>query len=333
MGSNKKENYEGKNYTLAVLGVVIAFVVAVVAILTFLFPEGINRGNREDSPYVDITGSFTDPSFLEAVREVMGKSSDEAIFNIDAESITELWVYGRNIYSLDGIEYFVNLRRLIVSNNNLTRLDTSSNPNLEEIDAHFNQLVELNVSNNHRLQFLWVQLNQLSILDVTNNPMLTRLAASQNELRTIDISNNPQLRALYLSDNDLVSIDISNNRVLDSLHVDGNPLRNIDITNNPFLETLFVSGDYPYNPNKLIFEGLEGNPIWDYLNEFFDPAQEQWPTWYNAINAPAFSDLFVGGLPTVDYIIGLEHHDFDFREYLNIQFRQSKLIWRFTNRN
>ncbi|MEA4846519.1 MAG: leucine-rich repeat protein [Clostridiaceae bacterium] len=90
--------------------------------------------------YNDITASFTDPAFLAAVRERMGKAADEPIFASDAEAITELYVSGKNIGSLAGIELFTGLERLDCSDNRLTALDVSGLTELEYLDCSHNYM-------------------------------------------------------------------------------------------------------------------------------------------------------------------------------------------------
>ncbi len=98
---------------------------------------------REDN---DITDSFTDPAFLAAVHEKLGKAADAPIFASEAEAITDLDIGGRNIGSLDGIENFINLQTLNCDNNQLTSLDLSGLTSLKYLDCSDNRLTSLDVS-------------------------------------------------------------------------------------------------------------------------------------------------------------------------------------------
>lgn len=55
---------------------------------------------------------------------------------------------GKDVASLKGIEYFVNLTELNASHNQLTELDVSHNTQLTHLDANSNNLQEIDLCNN-----------------------------------------------------------------------------------------------------------------------------------------------------------------------------------------
>ena len=87
----------------------------------------------------------------------IGLLTDEEILNISYLDIS-----GREISSLQGIEYFTSLTYLSCSKNHLTSLDVSKNPALKYLDCDNNRLTSLDVSKNTALQSLNCDFNPLS---------------------------------------------------------------------------------------------------------------------------------------------------------------------------
>ena len=107
-----------------------------------------------------------------------GQLTDE-----DLADATVMDVSKRNIASLKGIEYFVLLRILECTGNELTTIDVSKNTELEKFSCAFNKLTALSVSQNTRLNLLFCNNNQLTYLDVANNKELTSLRCYRNKIR------------------------------------------------------------------------------------------------------------------------------------------------------
>lgn len=107
------------------------------------------------STQTPIESAFTDANFLNAVREIIGKTNGEHIYASDVENIEELDVIEREIVSLEGIEYFTALKTLYCYDNHIESLDLSGNVNLEYLDCSWNaELTSLNISNNSALEAL-----------------------------------------------------------------------------------------------------------------------------------------------------------------------------------
>ena len=144
---------------------------------------------------------------------------------------------GRNIESLQGIEYFPKLELLDCSYNKITKLDTSSNSDLEHLTCNRNQLTQLIVSGNNALISLSCGDNQLTALDVSSNSNLTLLSCRNNQLTSLDLSNNDKLMSLDCDNNQLTFLDLSNNVKLEKtkFNCSGNkyPIT-VDNTNRKF---------------------------------------------------------------------------------------------------
>ena len=123
---------------------IVSFFLAFVVICTLF--AAVPSVNLAVSAAVDITADFTDPNFLAAVREIIGKPTG-AIYDTDVAGITSLNVGDKNITDLSGIEHFTALKYLDCGGNQLTELDMSKNTALTGLRCDFNHLTALNVSN------------------------------------------------------------------------------------------------------------------------------------------------------------------------------------------
>jgi len=168
------------------------------------------------------------PNFVQTLRDYEGGALfyGEYLIREQAAGVTELtghMMHNRGITSLEGIQYFTGLTNLELFRNQLTTLDVSGPPALEELVAWNNQLTALDVSNNPALR----------ILDVVNLPMISfdddyEPEQGNNRLTALDISNNPVLEVLNIMNNYLTTLDVSNNTSLRSVDVSGNNMSDPD---------------------------------------------------------------------------------------------------------
>lgn len=97
------------------------------------------------------------------------------------------------LFDLKGIEAFDSLRKLNVSNNQLTSIDLSKNTELVEINIGYNQLTSIDLSKNTGLVEINIEYNQLTSIDLSKNTKLVNLNVSDNQLTSIDLSKNTKL--------------------------------------------------------------------------------------------------------------------------------------------
>jgi len=116
-------------------------------------------------------------------------NKDKKIQFSEVQNIEYLNVSSKNIKSLDGIEAFVNLKRL---------------------DCYDNELTSLDVSKNKKLEVLYCYDNQLTKLDLTKNKNLKKVGCRGNHLTSLDLSQNSNLEVLYCYENRLTSLNIKN---------------------------------------------------------------------------------------------------------------------------
>ena len=189
----------------------------------------------EDAADEPIESAFTDPLFLNEVRKLVGKTNGEHIYRSDVENITKLEVNMihdekyKHIASLQGIEYFTELKELYCYCNDFQELDLSHNTKLEFLDASFNvYMTSLNVSNCPKLKWLECNYTALESVDLSKNAELTVLIFFSSFLKTIDVSHNPLLEKLDVYDCHLTNLDVSNNRRLQWLDCSYNDMCTVE---------------------------------------------------------------------------------------------------------
>ena len=203
-------------------------------------------GYDEKEFYISITDGqkilidashFPDAAFREYVSNFDtdgdGSLSDEEIANVEYIS-----VYGKNISSLSGIEYFTALTYLYCPSNQLTTLDVSKNTALTYLSCWGNGMTSLNVNGAAALYYLDCAPNLLTELDVSTNTALENLYCYSNQLTKLDVSKNTALQYLYCGNNQLTALDVSNNIALQDLLCDNNQLTALDVSKNSALQTL-----------------------------------------------------------------------------------------------
>ena len=124
---------------------------------------------------------FPDEVFREYVSSDIDTNHNGRLSDEEIASVTAINVTGKNITSLQGIEYFTALTDLKCRENQLTVLDVSNNTALTELDCSYNQLTSLDVSKNTVLQDIVYVGNQLMALDVSNNTALYTLWCWNNQ--------------------------------------------------------------------------------------------------------------------------------------------------------
>ena len=144
-----------------------------------------------------------------------------------------------HIQTLDGIEYFTNLKKLDCEINSIESINVTQLLNLEYLNCRGNGLTNLNVSNNPNLTFLWCTDNFLNSLNITQNPNLELLRCSHNQLTELDVTQNPNLNSLTFVNNQISTIDISQNLLLELIYISQNLISNLDLTAQSNLITLY----------------------------------------------------------------------------------------------
>jgi hypothetical protein len=207
-----------------------------------------------------------------------------------------------NVSSLNGIQYFTNMKKLIVQNSGLDSLDLSATMGLDTVRILNNvdlqyvalngctsmryirvykiPLVTLDLSNLPQLNYIdLLTMQRLSDLKTDNDANLRHIITyGLTSLKTVNVSTNPSLGRLYLDYcTSLSSLDLTHNSKLYGLFVQTAPnLKSIDLSKCDSLEmasideTSIDSIDVSHNP-KLFALNLAWSPYLRNLNLLANP--------------------------------------------------------------
>ena len=200
-----------------------------------------------------------DPAFKSYCLNNFDTNKDGRISLEEAAMVEEIYVPDMNIRSLQGIEYFTNLKQLRCMSNQLTSLDVSKNTALEVLHCGWNQLTSLDVSKNTALRALSCNSNNLKSLDVSKNTLLARLDCGKTQLTNLDVSKNTALTSLNCMSNELTSLDISKNTQLKELDCRWNQFTTLDVSKNTQLSELKFDGSVVGNAQQ-----KDSLPYWVY---------------------------------------------------------------------
>ena len=161
-------------------------------------PEnGVSAQAEEDAVAIDAT-NFPDGAFRQYVADNFDKDKDGALNQTERNAVKEIRISNSGCTSLQGLKYFSKLNDLFCSDNNLTELDVSENPELKRLICYNNSLTSLNLNKNTKLESLNCNKNKLTVLDLRENKSLWWLRCNNNCLTSLDLRNNPKIRDLQV---------------------------------------------------------------------------------------------------------------------------------------
>ncbi|WP_438422704.1 T9SS type A sorting domain-containing protein [Aquimarina macrocephali] len=139
--------------------------------------------------------NFPDPNFKNDLihhSPSIDLNNDGEIDVSEAQNYSGLLSVGQTpfIHDLTGIEFFINIRQLVVASGLLIKLDLSNNTKLITVQVDGNKINKVNLG---------------------NNPNLIVLTCSDNELVDLDVSAYSSLQSVYCYDNpNLKTLDVAN---------------------------------------------------------------------------------------------------------------------------
>jgi len=189
--------------------------------------------------------NISDDDFKRYLLDNFDTDKDGMISVPEAEVVTEL----NNPYyaaSLDGIQYFPNLKKMICYSSSVQFLDLSKNLKLEELDCSGNNLTSLVLPKTSTLTVVNCS-NAFSaslqglVLDFSGNPMLKTLDCSNiPDIKTLDLSKCTALNSLNCFDSNIAALDLSSCTELKMLRC--NDLENVTLSENVKLDELNIWG-------------------------------------------------------------------------------------------
>ena len=177
--------------------------------------------------------TISDPLFLQYLLSMYDSDADGKLVNEEAEAVETISVCADGITTLDGVQYFRNLKSLdccgSVWNGSLASLALNRNTALEVLKCSYNQLTSISLPSS--LIEMECRFNKFQALDLSGVPHLKRLDCFGNRLENLDLSGLPELESLTAGMNSFRTLDVS-----------GNPnLKVQDLSDSPDLEILYVA--------------------------------------------------------------------------------------------
>ena len=159
--------------------------------------SSVSTQAEEDAVAIDAT-NFPDGAFRQYVADNFDKDKDGALNQTERNAVKEIEISNSGCTSLQGLKYFSKLTDLFCSDNNLTELDVSENPELKRLICYNNSLTSLNLNKNTKLESLNCNNNKLTVLDLRENKSLSWLRCKNNCLTSLDLRTNPQIGDLQV---------------------------------------------------------------------------------------------------------------------------------------
>ncbi|WP_298221048.1 T9SS type A sorting domain-containing protein [Flavobacterium sp.] len=159
-------------------------------------------------------------------------NNDGEIQESEAVQIQSLNLQSAHIASLDGVQFFTNLREINLNFNDLVALNFGNLNFLTSIQCSANQLTSIVLGPN--VTYFYAPGNHLNNLDfIFDAPDLRSLDLSGNGLTNLDaITNVPNLRYLDVGYNSITSLNL-NNTNLESVVCDNNLITSINASDLP----------------------------------------------------------------------------------------------------
>ncbi|WP_310559312.1 T9SS type A sorting domain-containing protein [Flavobacterium sp.] len=134
-----------------------------------------------------------------------------------------------DIVNLDGIQSFINLKKLNCRGNSIINLDLQGLNNLEYIEAGKNNISSVNFSDLSSLKEINLNDNQLTSINIDNLISLTKLLIFSNQLQSLTFNNNSALETVWCSKNLITSLDFSTTPNLKVIMCNDNLLTSINL--------------------------------------------------------------------------------------------------------
>ena len=165
-----------------------------------------NMTNNEIA--VDII-NFPDPVFRNYISKEVDVSGNGALSKAEISAVTEMELIELGIDTIQGIEFFTNLKYLNCWSNNISSVDLSQNTALTELCLDACEVTSLDLSHNTALTSLYLASNNLTYLNVSKCPALQTLGCQYNNLTSLNLKSNTKLNQLYCQGNNFTTLDVS----------------------------------------------------------------------------------------------------------------------------
>jgi hypothetical protein len=171
-----------------------------------------------------------------------------------------------NTINLEGINSFINLRKIFIDNKSITNINFNSLLILEELSIRYCAISNFSVENCPIIKRINFDYNQFTSLDFSSLPQLESISCSNNILLSLNLTGLHNLTYINCSYNNLVSLNVQglsningikcNNNQITHLNLNGlNTLQTIEGQNNQLNNVSFEGCsylDYAYLSDNLL---------------------------------------------------------------------------------
>lgn len=147
------------------------------------------------------------------------------------------------IMSLEGLEFFTGLEKIVLPNNNFLELDLSGRTALTDVDVSGNkEITSINLKGCSALKTVNASLDKaLESMDLQGCPSLVSCIAFGTKLKAIDVSSCTLLESLIVYAGSLTSLDVSACKVLTNLNAGCSTLTSVKLPANSVITSLSLS--------------------------------------------------------------------------------------------
>ncbi len=215
------------------------------------------EANVEEDVPIDET-HFPDSEFRDYYVRIYFDRNNDGILSIDEiNSITEISLNKRHIYSVQGIEYFKNLKKLECTYCSIKSLDVSKCASLTSLDCSGNLLTSLIVGQCQKLTSLECWDNQLVDLDVSGCPNIEEIACGGNLIEHLNLNGCLKLTTLDCHSNQIRDLNVRSCESLVTLWCADLKCSTLDFSDCVNLEDLVCGSDQLEHLNVLGCQSLK----------------------------------------------------------------------------
>lgn len=201
-------------------------------------PENPDRPDEPDDPGIlpppDGVGiTVSDRNFLKYLLSRFDADADGKIVGDETKGVTGMSFCTDDINTLDGIQYFSDLKSLdcqgTVWNGQLSSLALQQNTSLEKLNCSYNRISSILLPSS--LTELDCRFNKFQTVNFKNAVHLKKLNCYGCGIQELDLSSLTELEELSAGFNSFKTLDISSNK----------SLKFVDLEDSPDLEVLYVA--------------------------------------------------------------------------------------------
>lgn len=173
-----------------------------------------------------------------------GKISLEEAAALKSVEYTGTGEDGSTIMSLEGLEFFTGLEKIVLPNNNFLELDLSGRTTLTDVDVSDNEeITSINLKGCSALKTVRAALDKsLESIDLQGCTSLVSCVAYGTKLKAIDVSACTLLESLIVYSSSLSALDVSSCTALTDLNAGCATLASVKLPANSVITTLSLFG-------------------------------------------------------------------------------------------